>query len=448
MKILDEIANTASKNEKIELLKDYAKKYPLIKKVFYYAYSPTFVYGLKKVAPINVAWRCAVGMNDWNYFFSLLHQLHNRELTGNDAKNAVNEFISYFEEDAQQVFCNIIKGDLRCGMNAASINKAIPKLIELPPPYMRCSLLKDVKNGFEDEPHYSQVKADGMYANLLISSEKITALTRAGNEFPLSSFKPEYAELLEHSKKIQGNGFWHSGEIVMTYKGEILDRKTSNGITNSLMKGGTIDFNDYGFVFYAWDAIPFAKFVNKGKYDVPYCKRLKQLQDDFENLSDTFQVIETVIVNSAQGAKEHYDAIKERGLEGTVRKRMNMPWADGTSKDQIKVKTEADVDLRIVGLKPGEGKNASTFGSIEMVSECGMLEVAVSGMSDDLRKEIYDNFKELYCGTIATVTGNDLITKRDSPIASIFLPRLKELRADKNVADDLERIREIFESIK
>ena len=49
------------------------------------------------------------------------------------------------------------------------------------------------------------------------------------------------------------------------------------------------------------------------------------------------------------------------------------------------------------------------------------------------------DFKE-YLGKIITVKYNEKITKKDSDEISLFLPRFVEVRADKDVADNLDRI--------
>ena len=53
-------------------------------------------------------------------------------------------------------------------------------------------------------------------------------------------------------------------------------------------------------------------------------------------------------------------------------------------------------------MKKGEGKFADTLGSIVCQSEDGELQTNVSGFSDKVRNEIWEN-REKYIDTIVTV---------------------------------------------
>jgi DNA ligase-1 len=134
------------------------------------------------------------------------------------------------------------------------------------------------------------------------------------------------------------------------------------------------------------------------------------------------------------------------GIEGTVIKNPNGIWEDKTSKDQIKLKIEAEVDLIVRGFNPGNGKNAHLFGSIAAESSDGKLRVNVSGISDKDRERINNEREEWIDKKIITVRANSIMESND--IAALFLPRLVEERLDKSEADDFEKIKQIFEEAK
>jgi DNA ligase-1 len=148
-------------------------------------------------------------------------------------------------------------------------------------------------------------------------------------------------------------------------------------------------------------------------------------------------VIETRIVHSLSDAYAHYREQLALGREGTIIKDANAIWRDGTSKQQVKLKLEVDVDLEVVGFRAGEGKNAATFGSVLCRTACGQLEVAVSGFRDKVRKEIHES-REKVLGSIMTVRANSImVPQEDGALHSLFLPRFVELRIDKREADTL-----------
>ena len=114
----------------------------------------------------------------------------------------------------------------------------------------------------------------------------------------------------------------------------------------------------------------------------------------------------------------------------------------------IKLKIVADgIDLEIIGYTEGKNKNKELFGSVMCQSSDGLLRVNVSGFSESMRLYIHNN-RERLMGTIMSVKANCITepTKNNS-YYSLFLPRFDELReGDKDVADDLGRIQEIFKS--
>ena len=103
------------------------------------------------------------------------------------------------------------------------------------------------------------------------------------------------------------------------------------------------------------------------------------------------------------------------------------------------------MELRVKDLLPGAPgtKTEATFGSLLCVSECGQLEVGVSGISDALRLSIFQNQYD-WLESIVTVKANDIMNPdgEGDDLHSLFLPRFVEARKDKNVADTLIQIRE------
>lgn len=207
-------------------------------------------------------------------------------------------------------------------------------------------------------------------------------------------------------------------------------------------------------MYRVWDQIPLTAVVRKGKYEVPYAQRLSGLITQLAPLkphavggqarSPAIAVIDTKIVKSLAEAYRHYSALLKEGKEGTIIKTKEAIWKDGTSKEQIKLKLEAPCELEVVGFNDGNGKNAELFGSLICRSSDGLLEVNVSGFSDALRLIIH-NDREDWMGAIITVMSNSIMEISPSnKLCSLFLPRFVERRRDKDVADDLPRIREQF----
>ena len=194
-----------------------------------------------------------------------------------------------------------------------------------------------------------------------------------------------------------------------------------------------------------WDQIALTSVVSKGTYNIPYKARFAELAT--QTLTATcITLIPTVIVHTMEEALTHYREMLAEGLEGTIIKDAQGIWKDTTSKQQVKMKLDIDVDLVIVGYNAGKGKNEELFGSIACQSSDGLLEVNISGFSDELRQEIY-NTRDEKLGTIVTVTSNSIMPPSgNNKMYSLFLPRFAEFRADKKVADTLVMVIDQFDN--
>ena len=72
-----------------------------------------------------------------------------------------------------------------------------------------------------------------------------------------------------------------------------------------------------------------------------------------------------------------------------------------------------------------------------------LVEVSISGFSDDLRKEITDDIDNMM-GGIVTVKYNERIKSKDKNrmgVDSLFLPRYEEFRLDKTTANTSKEIK-------
>ena len=432
--LIEQIAATSSKNEKEALLKANASD-ELLKQVLEYAYNPFKTYGIRKRPE-------TLGDNVGNTFddgtFELLRDLASRDLTGTAAIEALRGELTALSKSSAELLWRIVNKDMRAGFSESTCNKVWKGLIP-DFPYMRCTLPKDAKL---DEFDWalgvvSQEKADGMFINLDYDATGDVRITsRQGSPFPIEAF-----ELLENEVKARMiAGLQYHGEMLVARNGEILPREIGNGIMNSIASGGSFEATDRP-VYMIWDAIPLSAVKTKGKYEVSYVKRLAAINRCLKNTEGQYvTLIPTRIVHSLKDAYAHYRELLLKGKEGTIVKNPHAIWKDGTSKEQVKLKLEFEVELEVTGFEAGNGKNADTFGALTCQSSCGGLKVNVSGFTDAKRREIHEN-RDDWTGAIITVRANSILRPSESnPLHSLFLPRFVERRLDKSVADDLTRI--------
>lgn len=435
------LQNEGSKNGKITILK---KAGLVFQDVLYYTYNPEFNYYIKAARkPANFGSQTLYEL--WPQACSLLIDLHNRDVTGNSAHEAVTNLMSWMKKEEADIFETILKRDIRCGINVSTINAAIEGLIP-EYPYMRCSLpdKSNIKKFNWTAGVFSQEKADGMFVNIIRrDGGEILIQSRNGSIFPMSEFGSLVSGLEQMSGFYDGTVL-HGEMLVTDVGGKPMPREEGNGMLNSVLKGGGFPHGFYPTV-YLWDIIPLVDY-NAGVYDKPYNARLFTIQKMVADCpSPSINIIETRTAFSMEEARSHYTEMTECGKEGTILKDPRSIWKDGTSKDCVKFKIEAEVDLLVTGVNEGNGKNADTFGSLVCQSSDGLVEVAVSGFTDADRVRIAGELDQWIGKRIITVRANNLMPiPQNGGKRSLFLPRFVEERLDKTEADSLDKIEEIF----
>lgn len=439
LEAIDKIAATSSKNDKEALVKRFVGE-PEFCKVLEYAYNPFKTYGLRQIPERRIT---EFGSSDFDSEFdsdtwTLLDELASRQLTGNAARDAVSEELQRLNEASADLLVRIIRKDLRAGFSESTINKAKKGLIP-DFPYMRCSLPKntDLTKWPWEEGVIAQEKADGMFANIDYEEGGLVSIrSRQGTEFPVEKFP----QIVEDVKKHLEPGNQHHGEFLVMRDGKVLPREIGNGIMNSIVNGGDFDEGDTP-IYMIWDQIPLEYIVTKGKYDFPYKKRIAGLIQQLRHTSNsTVMLIPTKVVRTQADAYSYAATLMKKGKEGAIIKHPEAIWKDGTSKEQIKIKLEFDVDLEVVAIVPGNvgTRNEGRAGSLTCRSSCGLLQVDVTVKNEAIRDDVQN-----WIGKIIAVVANDITKPSDSnPLHSLFLPRMTEAayRKDKTVADSLTRI--------
>lgn len=427
--LIERLAATSKHTEKEAILRSVVGTdiEETVKKVFSYAYDESINFWLREFPfPETFTEHFPT-----DHMFKNLDLFSSRELTGNAAMKHANDVAKMLSCKDAVIFDRILKRDLRCATTDTLANKIWPGLIETFP-YQRCSSFNEKNLRKLRFPCYSQVKADGLYTDIIVKDGKVKYQTRTGKTL-LVNDPIRDKELLESGENfvVQGEGLIKDG------KGGYLSRKEGNGILNS----DDIDLSLVEFV--VWDIVRYDDW-KAGLSKIPYNIRLGSLTKLIDTMSvKSIVLVDTIIVNSVQEIIDHFKINVERGEEGSVAKNLSAIWKDGTSPDQVKVKIEFVCELVVIGYKEGEGRNKGRLGAFLCASQCGLLEVNVgTGYKDSERIKMWKN-RDSYIGRIFAVKSNDVIQNRNTPEKwSLFLPRSVEERSDKTVADTYERILE------
>ena len=421
--ILNELASTSSRLEKEAILKREVNN-ELLKKVFFLAYDPFTQFYQRKIPEYE--------KNNTSHAASLasmlpsLGDLSNRVVTGNAAIDRLTAILEAVCGTESEVIERIIKKDLKCGASESTANKIWPGLIH-EFPCMLCTPFDEKVIKKFNFPAYAQLKMDGMRFNAIVKDGKVEFRSRNGKEIDLLGYLEE-----EFIAMARGQNLVFDGELLIVDKGIILDRQTGNGILNKAVKG-TIKTDEARKVHATiWDVIEYDTF-KQGVGRIPYHTRFSLLES--MSLPAKVHLVESTVVDSLEKAEEIFKGYLAQGQEGIILKDMSGCWEDKRVKTQLKFKAELECDLRITSIQPGTGKYEGMVGAYICESEDGIIKVDVgSGLSDEDRK----NFDVV--GKIAAVVYNARIKNKQGE-ESLFLPRLVEIREDKNIADSAKNIR-------
>jgi DNA ligase-1 len=116
---------------------------------------------------------------------------------------------------------------------------------------------------------------------------------------------------------------------------------------------------------------------------------------------------------------------REAGKEGVMVKDRDGVYEWGRGQSIVKVKVFHDIDLKVIGFNEGTGKNKNNLGSL--IVDYNGYEVGVgSGLTDEMRKEIWNNQKK-YLGKTAEIIYFEE-TENAKGGKSLRFPVLKEFK--------------------
>lgn len=448
---LTKIKNTASRNEKISIISSFYKSLndsekQLFKNLCVHVFSPKHVFNIRKI-PSYKHVTVKYTLNDVLSSNGILNQLMLRKVTGNEAINMLKHWLEYSSQDTANLIQNCIDKTFDVGCDIKSFNKGVGETIVEEHGVMLCEpatekLLKRIKY-----PAYAQLKYDAQRIELQVYSDVVSLVTRNGNSFSTnnSELNDSFTSILSQVKQaykkygydVTDSNIFIDGELMFLDSSKNhLSRQASNGIATKCQKGTKDIINKDEVLIYCWDVI--TQEEKENKLSIPYEVRFRILEELTKNHA-TLKLAETsVVVNLAEAIDV---AIKyvHSGLEGAIIKDMSGVWEPKRVKCQIKLKAEIDSEVRVVGYNIAvDNKYSGLVGSLICKTDDGIVQVDVSGMSDEQRKDFITNS---IVGKVITIKHNGLIANKNKEGYSLFLPRLIEVRYDKNTTDTYESIK-------
>lgn len=432
--IIKTLSDTNSILEKESIL--YKNKdNDILKKFFHYALDKKYNYGFKRFELFSIPSNTSSG---YEFIFTCLDRLIQNK---KGLKKFIPEVTAMMSPEEQDIFMRILKKDPGCGVSMG-LTKRIWKDDVSDNQAKLCKAVPFSKKNIKkiSFPAYAQLKADGTRCIIIVDNENIRMLTGNGNSFfGLNTLKNDIEKIINNGYK----SFVLDGEMIYKENDKISDRTKGNGILSKSIKNTITDEEESGVCLVAWDFIDFESYINDSNQE-KYSDRLEKLTSliNNNNLKNIF-IIESKIVNNIDETIEYFEELRNRDEEGIILKNMNFFWKNKRIPDCVKFKLEISNTLRVIDSISGKKgtKYEKYLGAIICESEDKKVYVNVgSGFSDEQRKEFWENRLD---GMYVEIISNGIIKDKKTGEYSLFLPRFKEVRYDKNEADTLETIIEL-----
>ncbi len=364
----------------------------------------------------------------WGVFAKLADQLAKRELTGHDARDAIELCLKTAKQDEWNFwYRRILIKDLRCGVSEKTINNVAKKQKrkEFEVPLFTCQLA----HGFEDHEskatgkRYVEVKLDGVRVLTIVYPDgRVDQYSRNGKE--LVNF--------EHIKEQISKTASQFGEAV------VLDGEVMSASFQDLMKQvhrkDNVSAGDA--VLHLFDIVSLKDF-QLGKSKVRQEERSERVYKWHKANKDALPNVavvghELVDLSTSEGKKRfkviNQSAI-EGGYEGIMIKDPDAAYECKRTTSWLKLKPFIEVSLGIQTVEEGTGRNEGRLGAFVCEGEDDGKNIRVnvgSGFSDSDRDVFWTSRPKLI-GQIVEVRA-DAITKNQDGSYSLRFPRFLRFR--------------------
>jgi len=403
-------------------------------------YNPFVTFGVKQI-PDTVG--IINAENPWGEFNQLLLDLSQRKLTGHAARDAIQEMAERFDSEEWNTFCApVLRRDMRAGISSTTINKIVKKT-DYEIPIFGCQLATnsegrpEMKGNKRLEPKLDGVRA--LFTVIPSDDGSVTTICFSRNGKQFDNFGHIEEQIRDNFTTIvracagvdQGrslvDGFVLDGEVIGNTFQELMRqarRKTDVQADDS--------------VFNIFDIVPLQDF-RRGHWNAQLKKRIALL-DNMRPVIQNMPNVELlphimVDLDTAAGkdqleryAKDNVNA----GFEGIMIKNMDAPYLCKRSTDWMKWKPTITVDLEVVGVEEGTGRNQGRLGALVCSGMDDGKEISVnvgSGFSDGDRDSYWTD-RNLVIGRTAEILC-DVITQNQDGTYSLRFPRFVRFRDDK-----------------
>lgn len=346
----------------------------------------------------------------------------------------IQDFCSLFPDDTRDFLYHVFAKDLKVGITAKTINKALGKgfikqfNVQLAHPYH-----KYPEKVLGKEFVLTQ-KLDGHRCICIVNGEKATFYTRKG--------------LVINGLAIQGNNALRlvhegMGEESCVLDGELLlnnrdglETKDLFRATSRILRSETTDKSD--ILYNVFDALPLSEFL-EGKSTKPFIERKRGLTVAFQGVPMTDNAHLRLVRNLYEGndlgaiRRLQKELVEPLGWEGLMINLADGKYECKRTSNLLKVKEFFDADVVVKDVFEGTGRLEHTLGGV-IVDYKGYDVRVGTGFSQTDRDYYWEHREELIGKVIQISFFEETHNQKDNNI-SLRFPVYDCIRADKTVDD-------------
>lgn len=392
VEVVKELRETSGANDKIKLLKTY-KDVPHLQEIFQWTYDPFLKYGVSKtmVEKLENMSVNKSGLATYVDFVDLMNRLAKSNIN-DDLRSQIAEILYHADNEAEKDLLKcVLTKDLKIGMAAANINKAIPELIPVFD-VMRGQKYKDHKHKLIGKEIIITEKIDGVRTVAIIDEVgNVKFYSRQGKEIT------GLVDIEADIKKMNLKNIVLDGETTI-YDKDKFESKEVFKATMEIM--GSKSETKTGLLYNVFDCMPLSAFkggicrastINRKKY----FEGKWYTADGCPNHAKPLSILYAGKYDE-NTVKEIHSKILNAGGEGIMINVASAPYECKRTANLLKVKEMYTCDLKIIGYEEGivGTKFDGTLGAL--VVDYKGYEVKVgSGFSEEDRNFFWNNKDEL-----------------------------------------------------
>jgi len=363
----------------------------------------------------------------WDNFISVVGGFINRTITGNSARNAIDQMIEQAtQKEWNGWYRRILIKDLRCGVSEKTVNKVVEKkYARYSIPVFGCQLAHDSANHETkvQGKKLIEVKLDGVRVITIVYPDaRVNQFSRNGKELV------NFPHIVEQFAAIAP-----SLTEPWVFDGEIMSSSFQD-LMKQVHRKDNVKANDAVLNLFDWMKLSdFEAGICTMSQDIR-SRGLEVWYNSHQSVLPNITIVgrELVDLDSDEGQtrfREINAAAVAGGYEGIMIKDPSAAYECKRSVAWLKLKPFIEVSLTVVAVEEGTGRNVGKLGALvcEGVDDDKQIRVNVgSGFSDSDRDSYYQS-KDTLLGQIVEVRA-DAVTQNQDGTYSLRFPRFLHFR--------------------